>query len=220
MQDVVRSYAHGRIDMQVIPALCADALRAHPLVAEAFSPALRARLLSAIDALPDHLEELDAAPLGTAHGDACPRNLLVPRSRPDDFVLIDSAFWCRTPQGFDLTRLLMGEVQVGERPAAQLAELDERCITACVRGLAPEGRDVPLDVVRRAHALLDAALRRPHRGPVELLFGGQAPGDVEVVRGRAAALEHVLDLVRATADRPIDGGSAGDDRPGPEPQRR
>ena len=168
-------------------------------MAETFSPALRARLLTAADALPSYLAELDAAPLGAAHGDACPRNLLIPGSRPDDFVLIDFAFWCRAPLGFDLTQLLMGEVQLGERPAAQLADLDELCLAAYVRGLAAEGCDVPLDVVRRVHALLMLLFAGLTAVPIELLFGVRAPGDVEVIRGRAAAAEHILDLVQTTA---------------------
>lgn len=199
MQDVVCSYAQGRVEGQILPALHADALWAHPLVAETFSPTLRTRLLSAAEDLPAYLEELDAAPLGAAHGDACPRNLLVPRGRADDFVLIDFAFWCRAPLGFDLTQFLMGEVQLGERPAAQLADLDELCLAAYVRGLASEGCDVPLGVMRRVHALLMLLFAGLTAVPIELLFNGQAPGDAEVVRGRAAAAEHVLDLVEATA---------------------
>ena len=199
MQDVVRSYAHGRVEGQILPALHADPLWAHPLVAEAFSPDLRARLLSAAEALPAYLEELDAAPLGSAHGDACPRNLLVPRSRSDDFVLIDFAFWCRAPFGFDLTQLLMGEVQTGERPAAHLAELDEACLDAYVRGLAAEGCDMPINAVRRTHALLMLLFAGLTAVPIELLFGGKPPGDVDVVRERAAAAEHVLDLVETSA---------------------
>lgn len=198
-QDVVRTYAHGRVEGQVLPALHADALWSHPLVAETFSPELRTRLLAAADALPAYLAELDAAPLGAAHGDACPRNLLVPRGRPDDFVLIDFAFWCRAPLGFDLTQLLIGEVQLGERPVAQLAELDRLCLAAYAGGLAAEGCDVQLDDLRRAHALLMLLFAGLTAVPIELLFGGQAPGDVDVVRGRAAAAEHVLDLVETTS---------------------
>lgn len=199
-QDVVRSYAHGRVQGQILPALHADPLWAHPLVAETFSPALRARLLSAAEDLPGYLEELDAVPLGSAHGDACPRNLLVPRSRPDEFVLIDFSFWCRAPLGFDLTQLLMGEVQLGERPATHLADLDELCLAAYVRGLAAEGCEVPLAVVRRAHALLMLLFAGLTTVPIELLFGGKPPGDVDVVRVRAAAAEYVLDLVHDSAE--------------------
>lgn len=202
MQDVVRSYAHGRVEGQILPALHSDPLWEHPLVAQTFSPALRARLLSAAEALPGYLEELDAAALGSAHGDACPRNLLVPRTRPDDFVLVDFAFWCRAPLGFDLTQLLMGEVQVGERPATHLADLDEDCLIAYVRGLAAEGCDAPIELLRRTHALLMLLFAGLTAVPIELLFGGEPPGDVDVIRERATAAEYVLDLVESsTASR-------------------
>lgn len=198
-QDVIRTYAHGRVEGQVLPALHADALWSHPLVAQTFSPELRARLLAAADALPAYVAELDAAPLGAAHGDACPRNLLVPRSHPDDFVLIDVAFWCRAPLGFDLTQLLIGEVQLGERPAAQLADLGELCLAAYAAGVAAEGCDVPLDDLRRAHALMMLLFAGLTTVPVELLSGGPPPGGVDVVRERAATAEHVLHLVETTS---------------------
>ncbi|MGZ4611232.1 MAG: hypothetical protein ACXV2H_13320, partial [Actinomycetes bacterium] len=76
--DVVRSYAHGRLTHQVLPALRDESLWAHPLVAQSFA-GLRARTMAAVDALPGLLDELDGMPLGTAHGDACTRNLLVAR---------------------------------------------------------------------------------------------------------------------------------------------
>lgn len=198
MQDVVRSYAYGRIDGQILPALHSEDLWTHPLIAETFSPRLRTRLLAAADAVPTYMAELDAAPLGAAHGDACPRNLLVPRGRPDDFVLIDFAFWCRAPLGFDLTQLPLGEIQLGERSTAQLPELDEVCLVAYARGLADQGGAVPLDMIRRTHALLMLLFAGLTAVPIELLFGGPPSGDAHVLRGRAAAAEHVLDLVGAT----------------------
>ena len=197
-RDVVRGYAHGRVEGQVLPALREDALWLHPVVAEAFSAVLRGRLLAAADALPAYLAELDAAPLGAAHGDACPRNLLVTRACPGQFVLIDFAFWSRAPLGFDLSQLLLGEVLLGERPAAQLAELDGLCLPAYVRGLAAEGCDVPLNVVRRAHALLMLLFAGLTAVPLELLFGMPVPGAADGARQRAAAANYILDLVEAT----------------------
>ena len=196
--DVVRRYAHGRLEGQVLPALRSEQLWAHPLVAGAFSPELRGRLLGAADALPTILEELDHAALGTAHGDACPRNLLVPRDGSGDFVLIDFAFWCRAPLGFDLSQLLMGEVQLGERTAAELPELEELCLAAYVRGLREEGCDVPSAVVRRQHALLMLLFAGLSAVPLEVLYGLPAPGAGAVVRERAAAASFILDLVDAT----------------------
>jgi hypothetical protein len=198
MTDVVRSYGFGRLTHQVLPALRSEQLWAHPLVADAFSPELRGRLLAAADALPLMLAELDDAALGTAHGDACPRNLLVPRDGSSEFVLIDFAFWCRAPLGFDLSQLLMGEVQVGERKAAELAELEQLCLAAYVRGLRDEGCEVQYEVVRRQHALLMLLFAGLSAVPLEVLYGLPAPGAAEVVRERAAAAAFVLDLVDAT----------------------
>ncbi|CAA9354465.1 MAG: hypothetical protein AVDCRST_MAG07-3257 [uncultured Frankineae bacterium] len=198
MQDVVRSYVHGRVSGQVVPALHSDALWAHPLVADAFSPELRTRVLAAADALPALVAELHGAPVGVAHGDACVRNLLVPRDGTHDFVLIDFSFWCRAPLGFDLTQLLVGEVQLGERSAAELPELHELCLRAYVRGLQDEGCDVALDTVRRVQALLMLLFAGLSSVPVELAYGMPAPGGADVVSERASAAAFVLDLVDAT----------------------
>ena len=136
-------------------------------------------------------------PRREAHGDACPRNLLVPRDGSADLVLIDFAFWCRAPLGFDLSQLLMGEVQQGERPAAERPELEEVCLAAYVRGLRAEGCEVPCAVVRRQHALL-MLLFAGSAVPLEVLHGRPAPGAEAVVRERPAAASFILDLVDAT----------------------
>jgi len=198
---VVRSYGHGRVEAQILPALRSEELWAHPLVADAFDPALRDRLLAAADALPALLDELDRAPRGTAHGDACARNLLVPRDGEHDFVLIDFAFWCSAPLGFDLSQLLLGEVQLGERPAAELGQLEEVCLDAYLRGLRDEGCDIPVETLRRVHALLMLLFTGLSAVPVEVLYGLPAPGGTDVVRQRAAAATFVLDLVDATSRR-------------------
>jgi len=195
----VRSYVRGRLEHQVLPALRAPRLWEHPLITDAFDPQLRARITASADALPELAEELSALPLGTAHGDACPRNLLRPRTAPDKFVLIDFAFFCEAPLGFDLSQLLLGEVQLGERPAAELATLAERCLAAYVEGLRDEGCDASIDDVRRASALVMLFFVGLSAPPVELLFGMPAPGGPEVVRGRADAARFILDLVDDTA---------------------
>ncbi len=93
----------------------------------------------------------------------------------------------------------MGEVQVGERPAADLIDLDELCLAAYVRGLAAEGCHIPVAVVRRVHALLMLLFAGLTAVPIELLFGMPPPGAADVVRERAAAATFVLDLVEATS---------------------
>ena len=195
---VVRSYGHGRLEHQVLPSLRGEGLWAHPLVAPAFGPELRGRLLTAADALPSYLEELDGAQLGSAHGDACPRNLLVRTSDPEGFVLIDFGFWSEAPLAFDLTQLMLGEIQTGERPASELAELEEICLPAYHQGLSDEGHDVALDVLRRAHALLMLLYFGLSAVPLEVLFGLPAPGSATVVHQRAQAAAFVLDLLDST----------------------
>ena len=199
--DVVRGYAHGRVEHQVLPSLRSNELWRHPLVAEAFDTDLRARLLAAADAVPHVVEELGAAALGAAHGDACPRNLLVERGSPDGFVLIDFGSWSEAPLSFDLSQLLLGEVQLGERPAVELPELEEACLHAYVSGLRAEGCEVALEEVRRAHALLMLLFWGLSAPPLEVLFGAAAP-PAAVFRERAAAARFVLDLVDATAPVP------------------
>ena len=198
MDDVVRRYAHGRLAHQVLPALRDEGLWAHPLVAQAFA-GLRERTMAAVDALPGLLDELDGMPLGTAHGDACTRNLLVARGAPDGFVLIDFGFWSESPLGFDLGQLLLGEVQMGERSAADLVELEEVCLPAYVRGLHDEGCPVPLDQVRRAHALLMLLFSGLSAVPLEHLGAPPTPELARIARERAAAATFVLDLVDDTA---------------------
>jgi len=196
--DVVRSYVHGRLEHQVLPTLRGEGLWDHPLVAPAFGAELRSRLLAAADALPAFLGEMDGAPLGTAHGDACPRNLLVATGDRDSFVLIDFGFWCEAPLTFDLTQLIVGEVQTGERPASELAELEEACLPAYQRGLRDEGHDVSVDVLRRVHAMLMLMYFGLSAVPLEVLFGAPAPGSAAVVRERARAATFVLDLLDST----------------------
>src|SRR6185503_5687493 len=60
----LRSYAEGRVVMQVVPALRDDAIWHHPVVAPAFDAALRRDLLAAADALPAVLAELESLPHG------------------------------------------------------------------------------------------------------------------------------------------------------------
>lgn len=194
---VVRSYAHGRVQHQILPALTGDELWQHPLVRDSFDSELRRRLLTAAEALPRLVAELDEAPLGTAHGDACPRNLLVASGRPDDFVLIDFGFWCEAPLGFDLSQLLLGELQLGERSAAELEHLEARCLPAYADGLRDEGCPVALEPLRRAHALLMLIFWGVSAVPLEVLFG-MTPPPPAAVRERARAASFVLDLVDAT----------------------
>jgi hypothetical protein len=193
-----RTYAAGRVQHGIAPALLGDDLWKHPLLAEAFDQDLRDRLRAATTRLPEILDELDAMPVGTLHGDACTRNLLVEPDR-DGFVLIDFGFWGRGPFGFDLTQLLLGEVQMGERPAEELPELERVCLPAYVEGMRAEGTEIPVGTVARAHALLALLFAGLSAVPFERLGDPVTDELVRVARERAAAARFLLDLVDATA---------------------
>ena len=194
----IRGYAGTRVRHGVVPALRSDDLWRHPLVAQAFDDRLRDDLRAAADDLDALVDELETLPLGALHGDACTRNLLVRRGSPD-LVLIDFGFWGGGPLGFDLGQLLLGEVQLGERPASWLPALEVVCLPAYVDGLHDEGREVGLDEVARAHALLMLLFSGLSAVPVEHLQSPPSPALQELARQRAESARFVLDLVRATA---------------------
>ena len=122
-----------------------------PLIAAAFSPPSwpgcgpRRRSFRVV-------VELDAMPPLASHGDACPNNLLI---HPDssDITLIDFGFFGLQPVGFDLTQLLVGEVQLGRRPASALSADEPVALSAYVRA-ARRGPVPDRTRVRRSHALL------------------------------------------------------------------
>lgn len=192
-----RGYAEGRVAHQVLPALRSDDLWSHPLVAGAFDAKLRADLLAAADALPAVLTELESMPVGALHGDACTRNLLVRPGAPD-LVLIDYAFWGEGPLGWDLGQLLIGEVQLGERPASELPDLEARCLAAYVDGLRQEGCDVDAATVQRAHSLQMLLFSGLSAVPFEYLDGPPTPERQRVTRERACGARFILDLVAST----------------------
>jgi hypothetical protein len=196
-QQVVRGYAEGRLRNQVLPALQDDGLWRHPLVATAFCPELRDRLLQAADRLDELVDELESVPVMTLHGDACSRNLLV-RSDGCGLSLIDFGFWSKGPVGFDLGQLLVGEVQTGERPADDLPELEAACLPAYVDGLRGEGADVPLETVQRAHALQSLLFAGLSTVLLDQLGAAPTPELHRTACERARLATFLLDLVDAT----------------------
>jgi hypothetical protein len=111
-----RTYADTWLAHIVLPVLAGDEVWAHPLVRDAFDAQLRRRLLAAADALPALLDELDAAPTTTAHGDACTANLLAAGDR-DDLVMVDLGFCGRAPLGTDLGQLVQAAPPTWHRSA-------------------------------------------------------------------------------------------------------
>jgi hypothetical protein len=209
-QQVVRSYAQGRVRHQLQPAYEDDGVWEHPVVAGSFSPELRERMLSTLRGLGDLVDELESVPEMALHGDACSRNLLV-RCDGSGFSLIDFGFWSKGPVGFDLGQLLVGEVQTGERPAAELAELERACLPAYVQGLREEGSHVPLETVQRAHALQALLFAGLSAVPLDDLRGAPTPEVHRRAGERAQLATFLLDLVDATS------GGQGADGTAPSP---
>jgi hypothetical protein len=185
----IQNFVVGRIAHTVLPGLFDDATWEHPLVARHFQ-GLRPALTAVAHHLDPLAEEFAALPHRTSHGDACPNNLL---RHPDDsgFTLIDFGFWRRQPIGFDLSQLLVGDIQIGRRDADDLPDLAEACLEAYAEGLEAEGLDVPDAVLRRGHAVSLMLFNGLPSLPLELLAeacGLEAQG--ELTDARLEAMHH------------------------------
>lgn len=201
-----RTYVEGRLAVQIAPLLHGSEIWHHPLVAAAFDDRLRDRLRRAVDRAEDYADELEKLPTGTAHGDACPNNLLRVADSAD-IILIDFGFWSRQPIGFDLAQLLIGEVQLGRRSATTLAETQRACLAAYVCGLRAEGSEIPAATVQRSHALQLLIYSGLSAIPFDLLQRPVTPQTVELARARAAIATFALDLVDNTAPTTTDEGA-------------
>ena len=194
----IQTYHSGRLSMSVLPMLRDDDIWQHPLIAGAFDDDLRARLLDAADRSAAYAEELSSGPIVASHGDACPNNLLA-RADSDDFVLIDYGFWGPGPIGYDLSQLLVGDVQLGRRSSADLAQVEEAILAGYMAGLRDEECWIPDDVVRRSHALQLLIFTGLTTLPGELLDAEPTPELHQIAAHRAAIARFSLDLVDATA---------------------
>ncbi|WP_020385541.1 phosphotransferase [Kribbella catacumbae] len=147
----LRYYTNGRVIMGAIPLLANDQTWRHPLLAEAICSTgdhgLRDELLALGSRLPAVLDRLDALPQTYQHGDASPQNLLVPKDKQDEFVVIDWGFDCPQAIGFDLGQLLVGLAHAGELAADELPTIHTVILPAFMEGLAAEGMTVTEDDV-------------------------------------------------------------------------
>ncbi len=201
----VRSYLDGRVAGQVLPVLRSSVWE-HPGLT-AFAD-LRAPLLAAVEDLPDLVAELEALPSLAAHGDACPNNLLPDPDDVDGFVLIDFGLWNLQPVAHDLTQLLVGDIQIGRRPADDLVALDELVLAAYADGLAAEGTTVDAATLRRAHALQLFLFAGLSALPFDLLDG--PPERVAALApARAAITAHALDSLARSAGRAQESSRPG-----------
>jgi hypothetical protein len=192
-----RPYADTWLRHVALPALTDDAVWAHPLVHGAFDARLRDRLLTAADTLPTLLDELADVPAVAAHGDACAANLLTATDL-DGLVMVDFGFCGRAPLGTDLGQLLLGEVQAGQRPVAELPALEAACLPAYAAGVHAEGGTIDPTRFRRVHATLMTVFSALPALPLEHLHDPPTPHLQRVCRARAATARFVLDPLDST----------------------
>ncbi|WP_343997091.1 phosphotransferase, partial [Nocardioides furvisabuli] len=204
----VRGFVAGRLAHTVLPGLADEATWRHPAVREHFGD-LRLDLEAVVADLDRLADEFAAARHLTAHGDACPNNLLR-REGDQGFTLIDFGFWRPQPVGFDLSQLLVGDIQVGRQDADDLPERAAACVEAYAAGLADEGLVVPLEEVRRGHAVSLMLFNGLPSLPLEMLqeeadLAGQGGVDDDFrarldhrARQRAGIARYALDVLART----------------------
>ena len=124
--------------MQVAPALRSADLWQAPWIADAFDDELRERLLDALDQVPSFVDELEAAPQPSRTATPARTTCCAPPG-PTTSPSSTTASGACSAVGFDLGQLLVGDVQIGRRPAATLPELEAACLPAYVEGLRAEG---------------------------------------------------------------------------------
>ncbi len=195
----LNTYVTGRLQVQVQPILMSDDVWQHPLCA-AFDDDLRDRLRRTVADCAALGAEGDALPYLLSHGDACPNNLMA-GEHDDELVMIDFGFWGGAPVGFDLTQLLVGDVQIGKRGADDLAELDEAIVAAYVAGLRAEGCEIPEEQVRRGHALCLLLMTGLSTVPFDLFEGPIDDRTMKVAADRAALARYALGLLDTTSAR-------------------
>lgn len=185
---MARRYWQGRLSMQFGTAYRDASLWEHPVLAAEVDADTRARILNLLDAAPALVAEIETLPLLTAHGDGCANNLLL---TAEAVVAIDWAFFARLPLGFDLSQLVVSDIDLGRSPASSLAHRQAVALPAYAEGLAAEGVPVGPDVLLRAHRVQAALTDAVSAVPLERL--GEDPRTlVPVVRERLALLDGLL----------------------------
>lgn len=183
-----RAYWEGRLSMQFGTAYRDPACWEHPVLAVAVDAPTRDRLLGLLAAAPALVAEVEELPLLSAHGDACANNLLLTE---DAVVAIDWAFFCRTRLGFDLSQLVVSDVELGRVPAASVPDRQALAVPAYAAGLADVGVAVEQDALLRAHRVQAALAIGVSVIPLEDL--GQDPSTlVPLLRERLVLLDHLL----------------------------
>jgi hypothetical protein len=196
----LRYYVGGRVMTTAIPALADDKTWQHPLLSEAVcntgDHGLRDDLLALAERLPAVLDRLDALPQTYQHGDASPQNLLVPKDKPDEFVVIDWGFDCPQAVGFDLGQLLVGLAHAGELDSDELPTIHTVILNGFLEGLAAEGMEATEEQV--LYGYLGSLMARATFTalPLEQL-GKVSECGVELFEERVRLTRKLVDLVAA-----------------------
>ncbi|GAB2672632.1 phosphotransferase [Kribbella swartbergensis] len=195
----LRYYTHGRVLMSAVPALADPETWRHPLLATAVynvgDHRLREDLLALAERVPAVLDALDALPQCYQHGDASPQNLLVPKGKPDEFVVIDWGFDCPQAVGFDLGQLLVGLAHAGELSPDALPLVHKTILRAFLTGLAEEGMQVTEEQV--LYGYLGSLLARATFTalPLEQISQPGATATLELFEHRVLLTRVLVDLV-------------------------
>lgn len=185
-----RHYFDGRLAGQFVTPFRTEEFWQHPLAAPAGD--LRPRLLHLIDEVPALLDEIESLTLLNAHGDACPQNLL---PAGDEFVVIDWGFWATAALGFDLSQLVISEIQLGIRPGSDLPELRRVCLDGYREGLADGGIEVSAEALERAHDIQAAIAGAITALPVERFAEPITPPLQKLAHERTVSARILLDAV-------------------------
>ncbi|MGY1634448.1 hypothetical protein ACI784_22340 [Geodermatophilus sp. SYSU D01186] len=192
--DFLTGYRDEQLGAWAVPWLLDDATWAHPLFRLPEVAALRSEICALARRVVDVHARLAPLPLLPAHGDATPMNLLRPRSRPGEFVLVDWGMTGPAPAGYDLLPLVFGRAESGVGPPDEVPALLDRAVPAYCQGLGDEGVEVPLADLA-AGVLTAALLRYPCTTmPLTLTMEPVTDAVVERARERAAFVRMVLDL--------------------------
>jgi hypothetical protein len=147
---LMRRYVESRVQPLFIAVLLDEATWRHPLLAGPGHRELRTDVGELAARVPVLLRSLAAHTHVRTHGDATPHNLLVPRDRPDELVVIDWAMGACSPAGEELGQLVLGGAHDGDLGPADLIALRDVVVPAYAGGLAAEGLAVPEADVRAA----------------------------------------------------------------------
>jgi hypothetical protein len=193
----LRYYANGRVMRAALPALADPLTWRHPLLSAAVcnlgDHRLRDDLLALGERLPAVLDALDALPQCYQHGDASPQNLLVPKGKSDEFVVIDWGFDCPQAVGFDLGQLLIGLAHAGELSTEALPLVHKAILKSFLEGLAAEGMRVPADEV--LYGYLGSLLIRATFTALPLELFGKTHATLGLFEQRVMLTRALVDLV-------------------------